>query len=683
MKTSGALSLRNMILCAGAVLMAGGSQALGQGLTGSPQLAPPAHYTAVPGDHEFSGRLIVRPLQPEAWRAAGLADQQIQQHRRQAVAAINQYPLIEYIWQTDEYIIAVPDGQTENDVANALLATSAIQYAEPDWILYPLDCPNDSRFNSQWHHVNMQSCAGWNIATGNPSVSVGICDTGIRTTHQDFQLHRLEGYNAVDRVWESQGGSIGPVHPHGTMTTGCAAANGNNAVGISGVGWNLSHRMLRVSNSSGGSSSSSTLQHAARTAVESGDKVASVSYSGVDSSSNLTTATYIRSLGGLLVWAAGNDGRNLTFGNRDNDDLIVVGATDINDAKASFSAYGQFVDLVAPGVSVYTTDSSSDSAYASVSGTSFSTPLTAGLAALIWSANPALTSSEVEAILKGGTDDLGSAGIDNTFGYGRINTNGSLLLAGGGSGNQPPVASLSATPLSGSAPLDVSFDASASLDPDGSIADFSWDFDGDGLYDQSTGSSPFAAATYTVPNAYNAVVRVTDNDGASATDSVTINVTDPGGSPTSLASDGFESRNFSGGAGSWVGSWATSGDISLRWNRDNPHTGSGHVRMRRSTGYMNRVVNLAGASSVRLTFWAKVSSFESGDTASVLVSSDGVNYTQVRLFNSSASDNQYHPYDIDLSGFTMTSNFRIAFDANMSSTSDYFYVDDIDIIGVR
>ena len=174
----------------------------------------------------------------------------------------------------------------------------------------------------------MQSSDGWSIHTGNSTVSVGICDTGIRTSHEDFQLHRLEGYNAVDQKWEGQGGDISAVHPHGTMTTGCAAANGNNGVGIAGVGWDLSHRMLRVSNSSGGSAYMSTLQHAARTAVESGDRIASVSYSGVDTPSSLTTASYIKSIGGLLVWAAGNDGRNLTYGNRDNDDIIVVGGRD-------------------------------------------------------------------------------------------------------------------------------------------------------------------------------------------------------------------------------------------------------------------------------------------------------------------------------------------------------------------
>lgn len=186
--------------------------------------------------------------------------------------------------------------------------------------------------------------------------------------------------------------------------------------------------MLRVSNVSSGVAASSVLRHAARTAVENGDRVASVSYSGVASASNLTAATYIKGIGGLLVWSAGNDSANLTLNNRDDDDIIVVGATDSGDNLASFSAYGPFVDLVAPGVAVTTTSNSSDSSYASVSGTSFSCPLTAGLAALIWSADPALTPDDVELRLKQGCDDLGTAGVDNTFGYGRINAYSSMAF---------------------------------------------------------------------------------------------------------------------------------------------------------------------------------------------------------------------------------------------------------------
>ncbi|MFG0328808.1 MAG: S8 family serine peptidase [Phycisphaerales bacterium] len=667
-------AVATVLACCGMVVLGGAG----------PENTPANGFEEVAGDHEFSGRMIVRPVQLDGWRAQGVEELEARGRMDAARVLAESYTVVNFVPQTGEYLITVPAGETENSVHRVLMNSGLFEYAEPDWILYPIGCPNDPLLGNQWHHNanRMQSCDGWGIHTGNPSVSVGICDTGVRTTHQDLQANRLEGYNAVDQVWEFSGGNIGPVHPHGTQTTGCAAANGDNGVGVSGVGWNLSHRMMRVSNSSSGSASMSTLQHAARTSIEAGDRVASVSYSGVDNSSNLTTASYIKSIGGLLVWAAGNDGRNLTFGNRDNDDIIVVGATDSNDNSSYFSAYGQFVDLTAPGSGVYTTDSGNDSDYASVSGTSFACPLAAGLAALIWSQDPSLTPDDVENRLKSGCDDLGSGGVDNIFGYGRINVYGSLSL--GGPGNQPPVADLSATPLSGDAPLDVSFNASGSFDPDGSITDFSWDYDGDGTYDESTGTTATSFVTYTIPGSYDAVVRVTDDGGAQDTATVTIDVSDPGGGggEQSLAFDGFESRSFSGGSGAWIGSWFGSGDIRIRWNRDNPHTGSGHVRMRRSSGYMERAVNLAGATSVKLTFWSRVESFEGSDDAHVWVSSDASNYYIVKTFTSADSDGVYRYHEIDLSGFAMTSDFRVVFDPSMSSSGDRWFVDDIDIIGV-
>ena len=393
-------------------------------------------YVAVRGEREFTGELIARPRQAKELRRAGFSDAQAARQIQLAHDRLATYAIRRRVAQTDEVVLRVPAGSTENDVSRELMATGLYQYVEPNWKVFPIgfvaappaNCTNDPSLSSQWHHDDnrMDSCDAWIFTTGDPSISVGICDTGILTTHEDLQLHRLEGYNAVDQLWESQGGDISAIHPHGTMTTGCAAANGNNGIGISGVGWDFSHRMLRVSNSTGGGSSLDTLQHAARTAVENGDRVASVSYSGVDVSSNLTTATYVKSIGGLVVWAAGNDGRNLTFGNRDADDLIVAGATDSGDNLASFSAFGQFVDVVAPGVSVFTCDAFADDAYSSVSGTSFATPLTAGLCALIWTADPTLSPDDVEQVLKNGCEDLGAGGVDDTFGYGRIDSFGAM-----------------------------------------------------------------------------------------------------------------------------------------------------------------------------------------------------------------------------------------------------------------
>ncbi|MFK7930608.1 MAG: S8 family serine peptidase, partial [Myxococcota bacterium] len=357
-----------------------------------------------------------------------MSTRQLEARAKVAREALAELELERYEFRTDEFFVRVPAGSNEQQLADTLLASGGFQYVAPDWSVYPVACPDDSEFGSQWHHEPqlMNSCAAWDFATGDPSVVVAICDTGLRTTHEDIQLHRREGYNAVDQIFENAGGDISPVHPHGTQTTGCAAANGNNGVGVSGVGWDLGHRMMRVSNVSSGNSSIGVLTHAAMVAADLGDKVASVSYSGVGAPGVQTAGQYCRANGTLLVWAAGNASSNL--GGSRNDDVVVVGSTTINDDLSGFSNFGSLVDLTAPGSSVRTMNSGSDSDYANVSGTSFSCPLVAGLAGLLWSINPNLTPQQVEDALRDGCDDLGNAGIDNTFGYGRIDVLNSVNL---------------------------------------------------------------------------------------------------------------------------------------------------------------------------------------------------------------------------------------------------------------
>ncbi|MFT7462983.1 MAG: hypothetical protein ACI9EF_001325 [Pseudohongiellaceae bacterium] len=279
-----------------------------------------------------------------------------------------------YVPATDEFVVVVPAGERDAQLADSLMATGLFEYADPDWLLAPLSqdlvgqsalrgpapaptspmlpliplpgfplCPDDPDFLSQWHHQAnaMASCAAWAGFTGAPNVSIGICDTGLRTTHEDLQLHRLEGYNAVDQLWESAGGQITPVHSHGTRTTGTAVANGNNGLGVVGVGWDLAHPMVRVSNQSNGNAFLSDIQHGARTSIESGDRVANVSYHGASSASNPATASYIKSRGGLLLWGAGNTSSNFSSSDRDDDDLIVVSASDQSDSLAWFSSSGR------------------------------------------------------------------------------------------------------------------------------------------------------------------------------------------------------------------------------------------------------------------------------------------------------------------------------------------------------
>ena len=145
-------------------------------------------------------------------------------------------------------------------------------------------------------------------------------------------------------------------------------------------------------------------------------------------------------------------------------------------------------------------------------------------------------------------------------------------------------------------------------------------------------------------------------------------------SAQSVASDGFEG-GWSGGIG-WSGGWYHSGDSSLV-TTGSPHSGGYHLQLRRGTGYADRPISLASYSDVTFSFWAKVNSFEASDAADIMVSSNGVDWTVLKHFTASDSDNTYHYYSFDLSSMEMTSTFYVAVDAQMSASNDNLYLDDI------
>ena len=106
-------------------------------------------YAEIAGVREFAGRLIVRPIQHADWISVGLTLEEAEQRVDLAKTIVESTPVLDYVSQTDEYIVGVPSGETENTVSRVLLATGLFQYAEPDWILYPIGDPNDPRFGNQ------------------------------------------------------------------------------------------------------------------------------------------------------------------------------------------------------------------------------------------------------------------------------------------------------------------------------------------------------------------------------------------------------------------------------------------------------------------------------------------------------------------------------------------------------
>ena len=145
-----------------------------------------------------------------------------------------------------------------------------------------------------------------------------------------------------------------------------------------------------------------------------------------------------------------------------------------------------------------------------------------------------------------------------------------------------------------------------------------------------------------------------------------------------VASHNFNDNDWAGGTG-WLSPWVRSGDTQMTASGA-PYEGSRHLQLRRNTGYAERSVDLSGYGELRLEFWAKVYSFEGNDEMHLIVSPDGSNWTTAMIWDATYSDNTYYFYSIDLSLFTMSSNFRIAFRAHMNAANDYFYVDDLSIV---
>ncbi|HEY95144.1 MAG TPA: hypothetical protein G4O15_09440 [Dehalococcoidia bacterium] len=147
-----------------------------------------------------------------------------------------------------------------------------------------------------------------------------------------------------------------------------------------------------------------------------------------------------------------------------------------------------------------------------------------------------------------------------------------------------------------------------------------------------------------------------------------------------IASHDFNDNNMNGGIG-WISGWSHQGSTSIM-TQENPYEGTHHLRLRGANAYIERSVDLMGKSEVHLQFYAKVNSFESGDMMRCLVSPDYLDWTVVETWDSSDSDNTYHPVDIDLSSINMSSEFWIAFDSGMDRNNDYFYVDYLTIGGL-
>ena len=259
---------------------------------------------------------------------------------------------------------------------------------------------------------------------GSTAVKNGHIDSGLNKAHEEFA-----GQSRVLQGWDFKSGDNTPQDErgcswHGTHTTGTAMATINNAKGFPGLSQST---ILPIKIFGGGACLAATttnLANAIKYAGDQGSHVSSNSWGGGSFSTAINDAiTYSVNKGVLFLAASGNGGCSNCVGNpwkSQSANVVIVSATDSNDAGASFNSKGPEVDISAPGVAIGSSTSGTAD-YHYMDGTSMATPHVTGVAALIKTLNPSMTASQIAARLTSTAVDLGPAGKDDTFGHGRLN----------------------------------------------------------------------------------------------------------------------------------------------------------------------------------------------------------------------------------------------------------------------
>jgi thermitase len=287
----------------------------------------------------------------------------------------------------------------------------------------------------------------WELHTGNATTTVAVLDTGVDCGHPD-----LIGKCVVPSIKFSQSATVDDVFGHGTLVASIIGANSDNGVGIAGVSWGTMIASVKVCYEYNdffygliglcdAAASAEGMTHAA----DSGYQVVNMSYGGPTASlAEYAAATYAWDKGVVLVAAASNNYSQTPMYPAAFDEVIAVAATDWFDNLAGFSNFGSsWVSLAAPGAKLFVAhpywacgipDTDPDGCYGWADGTSFSSPMVAGAAALVSSyIGPGATNAQVRAALQNGADSAGAHG-QNMLAWtehGRLNVRGALDASDG------------------------------------------------------------------------------------------------------------------------------------------------------------------------------------------------------------------------------------------------------------
>ncbi|MCZ7355388.1 MAG: S8 family peptidase [Candidatus Methanoperedens sp.] len=320
-------------------------------------------------------------------------------------------------------ILTIPGAAYIEEDAQIQIPTPIIEVAGPGENIQLT--PNDPLYPNQWGMRMIEANKMWDTpkGKGDSRLIVAVIDTGVDYTHEDLAaVNKTLGYDFVNNDNDPMD-DMG----HGTHVAGIIAATMNNKKGVVGVAPNVTVMPVKVCNAYG-SCYTSDIADGIRWAVDHGAKILSISLGGPSPDQQTSDATKYAVLtkGALVIAAAGNSGLEQPSYPGAYPWVLAVGALDSTGKRASYSQYGNFLDLMAPGSNIISTvpkgacELCDPSGYEYLSGTSMATPHASGVAALYWSYNLSFTNKQVGIMLLKFADDLGTPGWDKYYGYGRV-----------------------------------------------------------------------------------------------------------------------------------------------------------------------------------------------------------------------------------------------------------------------
>ncbi|OGW85364.1 MAG: hypothetical protein A2987_04515 [Omnitrophica bacterium RIFCSPLOWO2_01_FULL_45_10] len=368
---------------------------------------------------------------------------------------------------------ALTNDKNLEDLCQELASDSDIEWAAPNYILKMDYVPNDRLYPNQWSHRKTDAESGWNIQRGDPNIIIAIIDSGVYYGHEDLTANiwrdsqgnpgkdfvdidtaeygKLNLYLNPEEDYTEIDDDTSDHYGHGTHTAGIAGAAGNNSIGIAGIchgckimpvraGFGIIYVFDPFGNGFEiGLLESDDIANAITYAADNGAQVISMSFTGVGAPIIKEAIDDAYSKGVTLVASAGNDNMSKERYPAAYENVLAVGATAIDDTKASYSNYGDWVDVFAPGG-----DSAKDSmilstvplagpsghpaGYRAMEGTSMACPYVAGLAALLLSNDGQLKNQDIYEIIKFTADYVGWPGTNN--GPCRVNVNKALSFDG-------------------------------------------------------------------------------------------------------------------------------------------------------------------------------------------------------------------------------------------------------------